>query len=480
MSHNTVNFPEGFLWGGAIAANQAEGAWRKGGKGISVADINEYVPNVDLRKMSNKEMTRQRVLGYIDDTSSIFPKREAINFYHTFREDLNLLKEAGFKIFRTSISWSRIYPEGDNASPSEEGLRFYDALIDEIVACGMEPLITLSHYEMPLNLALKYNGWNNRALIEFFFNFARTCIDRYKDKVKYWIPVNQINLIKHESFNHLGIFEDGVENLIQEKFQGVHHELIASAMIKEYAESLNAGLQIGVMLFSDFAYPETTSPEDNFATYKRNQTELYMADVALRGAYPGYILRFFEEQGINLTINDEDTRLLKNTADFMSFSYYNSFLSNAKAAENFQKNAFSNPALPATDWGWSVDPIGLRYVLNFYWDRWQKPIFIAENGFGSFDTIVDGKINDDYRIDYLKSHLLSVAEAIHDGVDVVGYCMWSPIDIVSCSSSQMTKRYGLIHVDIDDYGRGDGSRRLKKSYFWYKDVIATNGKSLSD
>lgn len=480
MSNSIFNFPEDFLWGGAIAANQAEGAWREGGKGISVADINEYVPNIELRKMSNKEMTRQRVMDYIADNTSIFPKREAIDFYHTFKDDLKLLKDAGFKTFRTSISWARIYPDGDNAAPNEEGLRFYDDLIDEIVACGMEPLITLSHYEMPINLALKYNGWKDRVLVDFFFNFAKTCLDRYKGKVKYWIPVNQINLIKYESFNHLGIFEDEVENLMQEKFQGIHHELVASAMIKQYAQSLNAGLQVGVMLYSDFAYPETQSPEDNFGAYKRNQTELYMADVAMRGSYPGYILRFFEEENIKLDITEDDKRLLKNTADFMSFSYYNTFLTNAETASNYRKNAFPNPDLPASDWGWSVDPTGLRYLLNFYWDRWQKPLLITENGIGCFDEIIDGEINDDYRIDYLKAHLLSIAEAIRDGVNVVGYYMWSPIDIVSCSSSQMTKRYGLIHVDLDDYGRGDAKRRLKKSYSWYKTVISTNGKSLSE
>lgn len=478
MTTNNIKFPKDFLWGGAIAANQAEGEWQKGGKGISVADINEYVSHKDLSSMSNKEMTREHALNAIEDKYGIYPKRNAIGFYNTFKTDLELLKEAGIKTFRTSISWARLFPEGDEAEANEEGLKFYDALIDEIIKQGMIPLITLSHYEMPLNLAFQYNGWKNRKLVDFFFNFAKVCLDRYHDRVKLWIPVNQINLIKFESFNHLGIFMEDDNHHEQDKFQGIHHELVASAKIKAYAEQLNSDIQIGMMLYSDFAYPENPTPADNFATYKRNQYEIYYADVLLNGHYPGYIKRFFSENGINIVKLEGDDEILKNTADFMSFSYYNTFLSNAEIAGDFEKSCKRNEFLPANPWGWTIDPEGLRYVLNFYWDRWQKPIYITENGIGYFDEVDNGIINDDYRIEYLSDHMKSIGQAITDGVDVRGYYMWAPIDIVSCSSSQMSKRYGLIYVNLDDYGQGDGTRIRKKSFYWFKQVSESNGESL--
>lgn len=480
MSNDKINFPDNFLWGGAIAANQAEGAWKAGGKGASVADINEYVQHKDLAAMSNKEMTRDKARFALQDAEGIYPKRNAIGFYHSFREDLALLREAGLKTFRTSISWARLFPNGDEQEANEEGLKFYDELIDEIIRNGMVPLITLSHYEMPLNLAFKYNGWKNRKLVDFFFNYAKTCLDRYHDRVKLWIPVNQINLIKFESFNHLGIFQDEDNNLAQDKFQGIHHELIASAKIKAYAASLDSDVKVGMMLYSDFAYPETNTPEDNFATYQRNQLEIYYADVLLRGEYPGYIKRFFKKHNITIITEDGDADILQNTADFMSFSYYNTFLSNASLAEDFNKNSMRNPSLPASPWGWAIDPVGLRYVLNFYWDRWQKPVYITENGIGYFDDVVDGAIDDDYRIDYLASHMASIGQAIADGVDVRGYYMWSPIDIVSCSSSQMSKRYGLVYVNYDDKGQGDGSRIRKKSFYWFRKVVESNGQCLTE
>lgn len=478
MSSNKIGFPKGFLWGGAIAANQAEGAWKEGGKGVSVADINEFVPHNDLSAMSNKEMTRETALFALRDPEGIYPKRNGIDFYHSYKQDLSLLNEAGLKTFRTSISWPRLFPNGDESEACEEGLLFYDNLIDEIIRNDMVPLITLSHYEMPLNLAFSYNGWKNRKLIDFFFNFAKTCLNRYHDRVKLWIPFNQINLIRHESFNHLGIFQDSDNNLVQDKFQGIHHELIASAKIKRYAQHLNSEIKIGVMLYSDFAYPESSTPEDNFATYQRNQYELYYADVLLRGKYPGYIKRFFEENNITLITEGEDDEILKNTADFMSFSYYNTHLSNASIAHDVNKNSMRNPSLPASPWGWTIDPCGLRYVLNFYWDRWQKPLYITENGIGYFDRVVNGKVDDDGRIDYLATHLKAIGQAIADGVEVKGYYMWSPIDIVSCSSSQMTKRYGLVYVNYDDQGAGDGQRIRKKSFSWFQEVVNTNGESL--
>ncbi|HFZ1670287.1 TPA: family 1 glycosylhydrolase [Klebsiella pneumoniae] len=272
----------------------------------------------------------------------------------------------------------------------------------------------------------------------------------------------------------------GLAVLEQDKYQGVHHELVASAMVKKYAASLGGDIKIGMMLYTDFAYPETTSPEDNFATWQKNQYEIYFADVLLRGEYPGYIKRFFKEKNIVLSITDEDKALLKNTADFMTFSYYTTYVSNAEIAHQFRGNNKRNPLLSQTPWGWAIDPVGLRYVLNFFWDRWQKPIMITENGIGCFDELVNETVEDDYRIAFFRDHIRSVGEAIADGVEVLGYYMWSPLDIISCSSNQMSKRYGLVYVNLDDLGRGDGRRFCKKSYYWYQKLIATNGKSLEE
>ncbi|HFO0264018.1 glycoside hydrolase family 1 protein [Serratia marcescens] len=471
-------FPDDFLWGGAIAANQAEGAWQDGGKGWSVADINQFTPDKALKAMSNKEMNTATIHHLMADQTGIYPKRTAIDFYHNYHDDLKLLAEMGLKTFRTSISWARVFPQGDEAKPNEAALRYYDELIATIRANGMEPLITLSHYEMPLALALNYHGWSNRKLIDFFVNFATVCLQRYQHQVTYWIPVNQINLIRYESFNHLGIPEDAFSDMRQAKYQGVHHEMVASAMIKRIAHQLNPKLKIGMMLYSDYAYPASAHPDDVLGALQRNQMEYYYADVLLRGEYPGYALRYFTEQGIGLDITEQDRAALRHVADFMSFSYYYTTVTDRQTASHQQKNAYSNPLLEENPWGWSIDPTGLRIVLNEYWGRWQKPIMITENGIGYFDRLEAGRIHDDYRIEYLTQHLRAIKEALKDGVRVLGYYMWAPIDIVSCSSSQMEKRYGLIYVDIDDYGRGDGKRYKKDSFYWYQDVIAQQGTML--
>lgn len=476
--NKTPKFPADFLWGGAIAANQAEGAWQEGGKGWSVADINRFHPNKALKSLSNKETDTATIRRLMADTDSIFPKRRGIDFYHRYEEDLRLMAEMGMKAFRTSISWSRLFPRGDESEPNPEALAFYDRLISAIRRHGMEPIITLSHYEMPLTLALEYHGWSDRRLIEFFLRFARVCLQRYQHQVRYWIPVNQINMIRFESFNHLGVPEDAVPDLNTAKYQAVHHEMVASAKIKQFAHQLNPKLHIGVMLYCDYAYPATPDPDDVLATLQRNQMECYFADVLLRGSYPGYALRYFSEHNICLDISDDDRQALSHTADFMSFSYYYTTISDREAVTHATERSRPNPRLDENPWGWAIDPIGLRTVLNIYWDRWQKPLMITENGIGYFDTLEQGTVNDDYRIAYLQTHLQALLEAIQDGVPVLGYCLWSPIDIVSCSSSQMEKRYGLIYVDLDDYGHGSGQRFCKKSYYWYQQTIASQGANL--
>lgn len=476
-------FPEGFFWGGATAANQCEGAYLEGGKGWCVADILRVQDKGDLKKKSNKETTMADIEAALKDTSGYYPKRYGIDFYHTYKEDLKLLAGMGMNSFRISINWARIYPNGDDEVPNEEGLQFYDDLIDEIIRNGMEPLVTLSHYEMPLHLATEYNGWYNRSVIDFFVRYCSTVMTRFKDRVTYWIVVNQINLIHHESFNHLGIPADRVEHLWEAKYQAIHHECTASAIVTKIAHKINPNFKIGMMVYDGLSEPATCSPEDVSANRQRNQMEYFFSDLLMRGEYPGYALRFFKEHDIHLTITEEDEKVLKeHTADFFSLSYYYSCITSAQSWAQVGVNedgAMPNPCLKANAWGWAVDPEGLRTVLNYYYDRYRKPIIIAENGYGCHDEISeDGKIHDADRIAYLSAHVAAVKEAIRDGVDVIGYYPWGPIDIVSCSSSEMSKRYGFIYVDIDDYGNGSGRRVCKDSYEWYRKVIASNGEEL--
>ena len=479
MKQIPKGFPSNFLWGGAFAANQMEGAYDEGGKGLCVADINEFRDDVAVDKKHNEETTAKFVNEAIKSTDRIFPKRCAIDFYHTYKEDLRLLGKdgLGMKTYRTSINWSRIFPNGDEEKPNEEGLKFYDDLIDEIIKNGMVPMITMSHYEMPLHLTTTYKGWYSKKVIDFFTRYGQVLLDRYHDRVKLWIVVNQINLVVQESFNHLGIPVDMVDNIKEAKYQGVVNEMIASAKITEYAHKKYPDVQVGMMLCGGPAYAASCKPEDVLATLRHNQMEYFYSDVLLRGVVPGYAYRFFEENGLNIDITDSEIEVLKNSGDFFSFSYYYTELCSKESFEN-NNTAFKNPELPANPWGWSVDPLGLRILLNEFNDRYQKPIYITENGIGLYDKLEDGKVHDDYRPDYYRKHIEQMKEAIKDGVDLRGYYAWAPLDIVSCSSSEMSKRYGFIYVDIDDYGQGSGDRILKDSFEWYKKVIESNGEVL--
>lgn len=478
MNRVCETFPENFLWGGAVAANQLEGAWNIDGKGLCVADINEFRDNIDITKKYNNEISGAYIRdALLPDTGRIFPKRWGIDFYHTYKDDLALLAGMGLKAFRTSINWARIFPNGDDAEPNEAGLRFYDNLFSEIVRNGMEPVITVSHYEMPLNLTVKYKGWYSREVIGFFEKYGQTVFDRYHDTVKKWILVNQINLIGHESFNHLGIAEDAVDDLLSAKYQGVHNEMVACARLTRYAHEHYPDIETGMMLCGGPAYPATCSPEDNLAALKHNQMEYFYSDVLLRGYYPGYAFRFFKDFGINVQFGKNDEEDLKNTCDFFSFSYYYTRIVSKESYEHGNE-AVRNKELPANPWGWTIDPIGLRIFLNEFYDRYQKPIYITENGIGCYDKLTDGQIHDDYRVDFYRAHIEQMKEAIMDGVDLRGFFAWGPIDIVSCSSSEMSKRYGFIYVDVDDYGKGSGKRIKKDSYAWYKKVIESNGEDI--
>ena len=476
-------FPDNFLWGGAIASNQAEGAWNEGGKGLSVPDVDWHNPHLVRggKRDADSEMTSTRLnelLAISEDWQ--FPKRSGIDFYHTYKDDLALMKQLGLKAFRTSINWARIYPNGDDEQPNEEGLQFYDELINTIVASGMEPIITLFHYELPLKLVTEYGGWRDKRLIEFYARFARTCFERYQGKVKYWILINQINLIYVESFNSLGILCDQVDNLEEAKYQAIHNQFVACSLATKLGREIDPEFKLGMMISDHNCYPETASPEDVFSTLQKNQmSQFFYGDVRIRGQYPGYALRYFEDHQLNIEMTEEELDLIRSyTADYMAFSYYYSRMNSAVHNTADLNDISRNPLLPASIWGWCVDPLGLRNSLNVYYDRYQLPLMIAENGLGALDELKAGTVEDDYRIDYLRAHLKAIKEAIRDGVDVFAYCAWGPIDIVSCTTNEMSKRYGFVYVDLNDDGTGSRKRFKKKSFDWYKRVIETNGADL--
>lgn len=464
-------FPDGFLWGGATAANQIEGAYDQGGKGLSIQDV---MP---------KGITTPRTERPTPDNL----KLEGIDFYHRYAEDIALFAEMGFGVYRFSIAWSRIFPNGDELEPNEEGLAFYDRVLDELEKHGIEPLVTISHYETPLHLAETYDGWVSRDMITFFERYVRVLFDRYGSRVKYWLTFNEINSVIHAPFMSGGINTPREQLAKSDLYQAVHHELVASALATRISHELYPENKIGCMVISMPIYPLTPDPQDVLATMHADHMNLMFSDVHTRGYYPGYALRYFRENGIELDITDEDRELLTHTVDFVSFSYYVSICESADASKREGEGniigGVPNPTLEASEWGWQIDPVGLRIVMNQFWDRWQKPLFIVENGLGAKDELVevDGELTvvDDYRISYLNDHLVQVREAIEDGVELWGYTTWGPIDLVSASTAQMSKRYGFIYVDRNDDGTGTLERYRKKSFHWYREVIATNGASLA-
>ena len=457
-----MGFPEGFLWGGATAANQIEGAYAEDGKGLSVQDV---LPGGVVKPPS---------AGPTPDNL----KLEAIDFYHRYQEEIALFAEMGFKVFRLSIAWSRIFPRGDEAEPNAAGLAFYDRVIDELLAHNIVPLVTLSHYELPLHLAQEYGGWTNRKLIGFYENFARTVFEHFRGRVQYWLTFNEINSILH--FPILAGIMSTTDK--QGLYQAIHHELVASARVTKIAHEVDATNKIGCMILAMPRYPLTPNPDDVWAALDAAHDDFTFGDVHCRGTYPGYFLRKLREAGIELDITEQDRIDLRNTVDFVSFSYYMSVCESATDTTRGPGNLIGgvpNPTLAASQWGWQIDPVGLRIILNEYWDRWQKPLFIVENGLGARDELVDGTVADDYRISYMNDHLVQVGEALSDGVEVLGYTSWGCIDLVSMSTAEMSKRYGFIYVDRNDDGSGTLQRYRKKSFYWYKDVIASNGATLT-
>ncbi|EMW0510836.1 glycoside hydrolase family 1 protein [Enterobacter mori] len=459
-------FPDDFLWGGAVAANQVEGAYLEDGKGLSTSDVQPqgvFGPVVE------------RVAG----DSGI--KDVAIDFYHRYPEDIKLFAEMGFSCLRVSIAWTRIFPNGDEQAPNEAGLAFYDRLFDELAAHDITPLVTLSHYEMPWGLVKQYGGWGSRQTITFFERYARTVFARYGEKVKLWLTFNEINMSLHAPMTGVGLPETSSKG---EVYQAIHHQLVASALAVKACHEIIPDAKIGNMLLGGLMYPLTCRPEDVLEALQENRAWQFFGDVQCRGAYPGYMLRFFRDSGIQIDITDADRDALKSTVDFISFSYYMTGCVTTDEELNRQArgNILSmvpNPHLASSEWGWQIDPVGLRTLLNVLWDRYQKPLFIVENGLGAKDKPdADGVVQDDYRISYLNDHLVQVREAIDDGVEVMGYTSWGPIDLVSASKAELSKRYGFIYVDRDDSGKGTLARSRKKSFNWYKEVIATKGASL--
>lgn len=474
-------FPEGFLWGGAVAACQCEGAWDVDSRGPSTSDIHKYDPQQDRAHISKEGGgTLAEINLALSDPIGYYPKRFGIDFYHTYPQDLTLMKEMGFKAFRTSISWSRIFPKGDEETPNEKGLAFYDRLIDAIIENGMEPVITMSHYDMPLHLVTAYGGFANRKVIDFFVRYACVLLERFKGRVKYWIVCNQVNLVPTVQFGSLGIYDDQAENMEELMYQAVHHQFVACAKVIEQGRQIDPQAKLGTMVADGTMYPATCDPQDVVLTMKKNRMQYFFTDVQLRGAYPVYALRYFKERGIHVDIREEEEVLLrKNPADFLAISYYYTKIADHTKNNQTPFQGEQNPYLQPTPWEWRADPLGLYNSLSQYWDRYQVPLMIAENGLGAIDQVeADDHIHDAYRIEYLRAHIEQLKECVKDGVEVIGYLSWGPIDIVSSSSAEMSKRYGYVYVDRDDVGKGSGRRLKKDSFYWYQQVIASNGEVL--
>ena len=475
-------FPEGFLWGGATAANQCEGGWQEGGKGLSTVDV---VPFGEDRMPVSRGLKKMLAC----DAQHQYPAHEAIDMYHHFKEDIKLFAEMGFKCYRFSIAWTRILPNGDDDTPNEAGLKFYEEMIDECLKYGIEPLITICHFDTPIALIQKYGGWKDRRMIDAYLKYCTAIFTRYAGKVKYWLTFNEINMLLHMPFMGAGIlFEEG-ENPTEVKYRAAHYELVASARAVQLAHERMPGCMVGCMLAAGQYYPFTCKPDDVYAAMEADRDNYFFIDAQARGAYPVWAWKRMERAGIHLDCTEDDLAQIKAGAvDFISFSYYSSRCTSAdpETVEKHKKpgNAailsLRNPYLSASEWGWQIDPVGLRVTLNTLYDRYQKPLFIVENGLGAVDKVeADGSIHDPYRIDYMRRHIIEMEKAVNeDGLPLLGYTMWGPIDIVSASTGEMKKRYGFIYVDKDNDGNGTLARSRKDSFYWYKQVIASNGADL--
>lgn len=476
-----MSLPENFLWGGAVAAHQLEGGWDQDGRGPSVSDV------LTAGTVSERRRITDGVVA-----GEIYPNHKGIDFYHTYKDDIALFAELGFKCFRTSISWSRIFPNGDELVPNEAGLAFYDDMFDTMHKYGIEPVITLSHFEMPFYLAKHYGGWMNRKCIDFFVRYAVTVMERYKDKVKYWMTFNEINNQTDTSLDIFGWTNSGIkfsefEDPKKALYQAAHHELVASALVVKKGHEINPDFKIGCMCSFVPVYPYSCDPEDVMLANEAMHGKFYFMDVHCRGHYGAYARKAWAREGNAPLMEPEDEKILsEGVVDYIGFSYYMSdavkhgIVSEIKTVGSATQYSIKNPYVKASDWGWQIDPVGLRYSLNVMYERYEKPMFIVENGFGAIDKLEeDHTCDDSYRIDYLKAHIIEMKKAVElDGVDLMGYTPWGCIDVVSFTTGELRKRYGFIYVDLNDDGTGSGNRYKKKSFGWYQKVIASNGEEL--
>ena len=481
-------FPQGFLWGGAIAANQAEGAYLEDGKGLSVPDM-----------IKGGTVDTPRCITNSVHEGEYYPSHEAIDFYHHYKEDIALFGEMGFKCFRTSINWARIFPNGDDAEPNQAGIEYYRSMFEECRKYGIEPLVTLSHYELPYALSKNYGGWSSRALIDLFVRYAELCFTEFRGLVNYWLTFNEINCLCAPFGNVMGggivPERDNVEldygkpfdwDDPSRRYQALHPQFVASALAVQAAHRIDPENKVGCMIASRAVYAYSCRPEDQLlAQSKARMATYYCGDVHVRGAYPAWAPRFWREEGISFEQMPGDAEILAaGCVDFFSFSYYKSSTVSSDPTVPIAKgNVFyddaKNPYLPVSDWGWAIDPKGLRWLCNEVYDRYRIPLMIVENGLGAADTVEeDGSIHDQYRIDYMRDHIEQMAEVIEDGVELMGYTMWGPIDIVSAGTGEMKKRYGFIYVDKNNDGTGDLHRSRKDSFYWYKGVCESNGEGL--
>ena len=483
-------FRKDFLWGGATAANQFEGGIEEGGKGLSVPDV-----MTGGTKTEPRHITDGILPGYH------YPSHEAVDFYHRYKEDIALYGEMGFKCFRMSINWTRLFPRGDEENSNPAGIEFYRNVFAECRKYGIEPLVTISHYELPYYLAKEYGGWSNRKLIDYYLNYCRTLFTEFKGQVHYWLTFNEINILLMGAYGNImggGILPPGQDTAVgvvagldeswdneQKRYTALHHQLVASAGAVKLAHDIDLENKVGCMLLSRIAYPYTCKPDD---VLKGQQTmelaNYYCGDVHVRGEYPAFAKRLWKEKGIEIPFADGDSKMLKEgTVDFFTFSYYSSSTAtddpNVPVAAGNMMRGPANPYLEQSQWGWTIDPKGLRYLLNEFYGRWQIPLMVVENGLGAADKVEeDGSIHDQYRIEYMREHIRQMAEAVEDGVDLMGYTVWGCTDLVSAGTGEMAKRYGLVYVDKDNEGKGTLERKRKDSFYWYKKVINSNGEDL--
>lgn len=479
-------FPEGFLWGGATAASQVEGGWNEGGKGLDTQDCRPSYPYL-TREQKNSWEYKQMTVKKFEEAIACkeignYPFRFGSDQYHHYKEDIALFAEMGMKIYRLSISWARIYPNGDDEKPNQEGIQYYKNVFNECKKYGIKVFVTILHYSVPVNLVNKYGGWKNRKMIDFYLKYAKTLFENFKDDVDYWLPFNEINAGRFNPYNGVGLIKEQEENYDQSVYQALHHQFIANALTVKMGHEMIPESKFGCMIARFCHYGATCNPADQLTLMHDEQfTNWFYTDVMARGEYPKYIERYFEERNVKINFEPGDEEILKSyPVDFISFSYY--FTQVSTASDDWAKTdgnlviANKNPYLESSEWGWQKDATGLRITLNQLYDRYKKPLFVAENGLGAVDKVEeDGSIHDNYRIEYLKDHVKAMKDAIEDGVDLFGYTMWGIIDLVSCGSIEMSKRYGVIYVDADDEGHGTFDRKKKDSFYWYKECIEKNG-----